>query len=436
MFVMFTLAHTTTSGDLWTSNAPLHMKKELSQLGSEASPARRQLLEGSFVPNPEDQPPRKREESEEEHLKWKLLEPPLVDEVQRMLESHDKWWKRKLEEQAHKWKLEREQQQLQPQQNNHDASPRATGRIPFDPNFLGRYKGEFSRAMEPISSYVTTKEKVLELQQTLQSTHPIVYFITPTAHRRTQMADLTRLGQTLLLDQYQQQQSTSGGGGLIYWVLIEDALRCTKRLRHFLKRLNIPFAHVAVRTPPNTKNKTLPPRGVEQRNYAMDLVQNRVGIAPGIVYFGDDDNVYDVRLFNELRKIKRIGVLPVGYRGGGHYERCIVNPDTGMVDSIVEKIPTRRKYPVDMAGLAYHSSLLWSSSSKNGDNRPATFSHDWSNGQQETRFLQQLVDSVQELEPLAYNCTHFFVWHLSTTQPDSALKVVDDPDYDSLRHMV
>jgi hypothetical protein len=29
------------------------------------------------------------------------------------------------------------------------------------------------------------------------------------------------------------------------------------------------------------------------------------------VYFADDDNAYHIGLFEELRKIKRIGVLPV-----------------------------------------------------------------------------------------------------------------------------
>lgn len=33
---------------------------------------------------------------------------------------------------------------------------------------------------------------------------------------------------------------------------------------------------------------------------------------PGIVYFADDDNTYDVELFAELRKTRRISMFPVG----------------------------------------------------------------------------------------------------------------------------
>ncbi len=31
-----------------------------------------------------------------------------------------------------------------------------------------------------------------------------------------------------------------------------------------------------------------------------------------VVYFADDDNAYDVRLFEEIRKVQNVGVLPVG----------------------------------------------------------------------------------------------------------------------------
>lgn len=43
-------------------------------------------------------------------------------------------------------------------------------------------------------------------------------------------------------------------------------------------------------------------RGVEQRNLALGFLREnlQLGTHKGIVYFMDDDNTYDVRLFDEV----------------------------------------------------------------------------------------------------------------------------------------
>jgi hypothetical protein len=35
----------------------------------------------------------------------------------------------------------------------------------------------------------------------------------------------------------------------------------------------------------------------------------------GVVYFADDDNTYDIRLFNEIATTQRISMFPVGFIG-------------------------------------------------------------------------------------------------------------------------
>lgn len=51
--------------------------------------------------------------------------------------------------------------------------------------------------------------------------------------------------------------------------------------------------------PEKYKKSKFKPRGVANRNAALDWV--RANCKTGVVYFGDDDNTYDIRLFEEVR---------------------------------------------------------------------------------------------------------------------------------------
>ena len=56
-------------------------------------------------------------------------------------------------------------------------------------------------------------------------------------------------------------------------------------------------------------------RGVEQRNKALQWIRENAahgqleGGERGVVYFGDDDNTYDIEIFNEVRFIFQSGQM-------------------------------------------------------------------------------------------------------------------------------
>lgn len=58
----------------------------------------------------------------------------------------------------------------------------------------------------------------------------------------------------------------------------------------------------------------MPPRGWTHRDLALTyLRENYADDIEAVVFFGDDDNSYDVRLFTEyIRNVKRIGIWAVG----------------------------------------------------------------------------------------------------------------------------
>ena len=55
------------------------------------------------------------------------------------------------------------------------------------------------------------------------------------------------------------------------------------------------------------------PRGVANRRAALSWI--RKNVQQGVLYFGDDDNTYDFRLFEEIRDTKNISMFPVGLIG-------------------------------------------------------------------------------------------------------------------------
>ena len=201
----------------------------------------------------------------------------------------------------------------------------------------------------------------------------------------------------------------------IYWIVVEDAPVCARHIRDSLVQSDMLYAHVAVETPENVRRNRNSPRGVSQRNLALDIIDDLD--TTGVVYFGDDDNAYDVQLFNELRMTTRVSVGSVAFSGGGAYERCLVDVTTGEVRGFATNWFGGRKFPIDMGGLAFHKSILSEKHPRFSNKYPSEL---------ETRFVEQIVDRIADLKPMNENCTKVYVWHVKTNIPDGTLHVEGD----------
>ncbi|XP_003744238.1 galactosylgalactosylxylosylprotein 3-beta-glucuronosyltransferase I-like [Galendromus occidentalis] len=235
----------------------------------------------------------------------------------------------------------------------------------------------------------------------------LIYVVTPTYARPQQKAELTRLSYALRL------------AGNIHWVLVEDSAKPTEMVSSLVKQSGIPFTLLNVETPPEYKLRTrdpswLKPRGVLQRNAALHFLREKTSPEDdSVVYFADDDNTYDVRLFEEMRLTKKASVWPVGLVGGLMVERPIVID--GRIKRFNAVFRPDRTYPIDMAAFAVSLKLL--------KNHPdAVFSLNVPRGHQETHFLTKLLSRVSELEPRADNCTKVLVWHTRTENTDLKLE--------------
>lgn len=68
-----------------------------------------------------------------------------------------------------------------------------------------------------------------------------------------------------------------------------------------------------------------------------------------------------------------------------------------------------RPFAIDMAGFAINLDLIL-------EKVEAKFHHKMKNGMQESEFLSYFT-TMEELEPLANNCSKVYVWHTRTENP-------------------
>ncbi|CAG7819880.1 unnamed protein product [Allacma fusca] len=229
---------------------------------------------------------------------------------------------------------------------------------------------------------------------------PTIYFITPTYKRPEQIPDLTRLSQTLM------------HVPSIMWLVIEDAEALSPQVSAILRRSGVRFIHMIAPMPKDQQKKKVKARGVSNRNKGLEWIRENYVDTRGVVYFADDDNTYDLRLFDEIRSVKRIGMWPVGLITNYGVSSPVVKD--GKVVGFYDGWVANRKFPVDMAGFAVSVQLILENSKGKMPFTP---------GYEEDRFLQNLGINLSQIEPKANNCTQIYVWHTQTKKNKPPVKV-------------
>ena len=119
---------------------------------------------------------------------------------------------------------------------------------------------------------------------------PVIYCIMPTYARFVQKAELTR------------QCSTFRNVKNLVWILVEDSVKKTDLVDSFLKSCPVKTVHLNATMSELVKHGH---RGVDQRNAGIawvriHLMSGDTDNKNGVVYFSDDDNTYDPRIFDEV----------------------------------------------------------------------------------------------------------------------------------------
>ncbi|KAI8430637.1 hypothetical protein MSG28_000840 [Choristoneura fumiferana] len=247
--------------------------------------------------------------------------------------------------------------------------------------------------ISPNSIPITVKNKLCHVSFEDERSHfsnksdmKTIYFVTPTYPRPQQVPELTRLAHTLM------------HVPRIHWIVADDQPTCSDQVSTILKRSGLPYTHISSPKPYIYKYANFP-RGVANRRAALNWLLDNV--SEGVLYFGDDDNTVDLQLFEEIRHTKRVSMFPVGLIGGYGVSSPIVK--NGKIVGFFDSWPASRTFPVDMAGFAVNIEIL---------NPSATMP--FIAGHEEDKFLVSLGVKLEDIEPLAENCSKVLVWHTRT----------------------
>ncbi|VDP91596.1 unnamed protein product [Echinostoma caproni] len=156
------------------------------------------------------------------------------------------------------------------------------------------------------------------------------------------------------------------------------------------------------------------PKGIAQRNLGLQWIRQTLvqGKDRGVLYIADDDNTYDLQLFDD---VSPTSLLLDDFVVTDLCVCCVTSPENrSRVTQMWTAYKPDRPFPVDMAGFAVNIDLVLKHTHAGFDyNRPR--------GMQESLFLSELgLKHWSELEPKADGCQQvcdILVWHTRTADP-------------------
>ena len=216
--------------------------------------------------------------------------------------------------------------------------------------------------------------------------------VMPTYPRPTQKADMTRFMYTVK------------HVPAVHWIVVEDFPHKTPLVARMLETCGLPYTHLNVASVKNETTRRK--RGVLQRNAGLKWLRDNTSPDDGVLYFADDDNTYDLRIFELMRSTHKVSVWAVGLVGGSIYENVNISDSHHVVGWHVNWYGGR-KFAIDMAGFAINLRLVH-------ENPSANFYFRFEKGYLESMFLDGLGIQMKDLEPVAENQTEVLVWHTQT----------------------
>ncbi|KAE8691410.1 putative glucuronosyltransferase [Hibiscus syriacus] len=183
------------------------------------------------------------------------------------------------------------------------------------------------------------------LQDINLESRKLLIVITPTYARPLQAYYLTRMAYTLKLVQPP-----------LLWIVVEMTSQ-TEETAGILRKSRVMYRHLVCKT-----NLTdIKDRNVHQRNVALSHIETHH--LDGILYFANEENIYSIDLFEQMRHIRRFGTWTVAKQtwdnSGVILEGPVCNGTQVIGWHLIGQSKRFRRFHAEIPGFAFNSTLLW-----------------------------------------------------------------------------
>ncbi|KAI3996027.1 hypothetical protein MKX01_037524 [Papaver californicum] len=294
-----------------------------------------------------------------------------------------------------------------------DAIPMAGNVNQHDGTLKGRKEvvGNFLLKENSSSEILADKRDMIDENSDVNSTteltiegsdfvyRKLLIIVTPTFARPFQAYYLNRLGQTLKLVQ-----------APLLWIVVEMPSQ-SPETADILRKTRVMYRHLVC----DENVTTVRNRGLHQRNVALSHIETHH--LDGIVYFADDNNVYTLELFEQMRKISRFGTWPVAMLTNSKSKATVVAPVCNASQIIgwhtTDRNRRLRRFHPHISGLAFNSTILWDPKRWHRPMlEPIRQLHKVKEVVQVSTLIEQLVEDESQMEGFPDDCSRIMVWHL------------------------
>ncbi|XP_074584299.1 putative beta-1,4-xylosyltransferase IRX9L isoform X3 [Curcuma longa] len=243
---------------------------------------------------------------------------------------------------------------------------------------------------ESLSTHVINSTLNMELER-----QKLLIVITPTYVRPFQVYHLNRLAHTL-----------SNVSPPLLWLVLEKFQRSDETAR-ILRGSRIIYRHlVCKRNVTNQRDACL--------NTALSHIEEHR--LDGIVHFADENVIYSIHLFDQMRQIRRFGTWPVAVVTAAQKQVSLEGPvcnGSQVIGWHKNRGKLTRRSHSFSTGFAFNSTLLWEPNRWVRINLAPKRKHGLiEEDSEETAFVEELFEDKVQMQGLANNCSSIMAWRL------------------------